>query len=331
MKRDIEAFVCRRWAVPRRGLRVALEPVRGGLESVVARVTIAATRPPAGLPDRLVVKRLPDGGGREADVYGVLWRHVEQPPAARVLGVQTAGETRLLYLEDVRARATWPWAEQACAAAVCRELARFHEHAALPRGAFDWDYDAELRRSAGATLAAALDARYAGGSRIWRRFGDLKRVVSGLDLIRARLAGAGRVVIHGDVHPGNVILREGAAHQVALIDWGRARLGSPLEDVASWLHSLGCWEPQARRRHDSLLKAYLGSRQTPWALDAGLRELYWYASASNGLAGAIRYHLAVLGDRSASHGAIGDSRRALFQWERVVRRAAALLSTSRDR
>jgi aminoglycoside phosphotransferase (APT) family kinase protein len=331
VKGQVEEFVCRRWAVPRDRLRLVVQPVRGGLESVVARVTIATAPSSAGAPDRLVVKQLSPAGRREAEVYGLLWTHVQRPPTARVLGVHSAGEMRYLFLEDVRARSAWPWADTGCAAAVCRELARFHDDDALPRVAFAWDYDAELRRSAHATLAVALHARTDAGDRIWRRWGDLKRVVSALESIRARLAASDRTVIHGDVHPGNVILRDDAVPQVALIDWGRARLGSPLEDVASWLHSLGCWEPQVRRRHDSLLKAYFESRRTPQALDAGLRELYWYASASNGLAGAIRYHLAVLGDRAAAQGAIGDSRRALFQWERVVRRAAALLSTSRDR
>ena len=331
MKRVVEDFVSRQWAVPRSRLRLVMQPVRGGLESVVARIAISATLPPAGLPDRLIVKRLPAGSRREADVYGLLWTHVEQPPTARVLGVQTTGDTRLLYLEDIQPRAAWPWAETACAAAVCRELARFHENAALPRAAFAWDYDAELRQSAEGTLAVALDARDAAGSRIWRRVGDLKRVVTALHHIRARLATTGPVVIHGDVHPGNVILRDDPTRAVALIDWGRARLGSPLEDVASWLHSLGCWEPAARRRHDTLLRAYLDSRRECWALDARLRELYWYASASNGLAGAIRYHLAVLGNPGAASCARADSRRALSAWERVVRRAAALLNTTRDR
>jgi aminoglycoside phosphotransferase (APT) family kinase protein len=331
VKRVVEAFVCGRWAVPRSRLRLVVQPVRGGLESHVARITISATLSRAGLPDRLIVKRLPAGARREADVYGLLWAHVEQPPTARVLGVQTTGDTRLLYLEDVQARTTWPWAETACAAAVCRELARLHENTVLPRAVFAWDYEAELHRSAASTLAVALDGRDAGGSRIWRRGGDLRRVVAALHHMRARLAATGRVVIHGDVHPGNVILRDDASRAVALIDWGRARLGSPLEDVASWLHSLGCWEPAARRRHDSLLRAYLDSRTDRWVLDARLRELYWYASASNGLAGAIRYHLAVLGDACAASHARADSRRALIAWERVVRRAAALLSTRRDR
>lgn len=64
----------------------------------------------------------------------------------------------------------------------------------------------------------------------------------------------GKVAIHGDVHTGNVLVRRhpGGAEPV-LIDWGRARGGSPLEDLSAWLQSLGYWEPQARRRHDTLI------------------------------------------------------------------------------
>jgi Ser/Thr protein kinase RdoA (MazF antagonist) len=331
VKAFVEEFVSRNWAVPREGLSLVLHPVRGGLESPVARVTIAGAAHPA-VPERMIVKQLSAGGRREADVYRLLWTHVNLPPTARVLGVQSVGDTRYLYLEDVRAGSSWPWSDTRSAAAVCRELARFHDGTTLPRAAFAWNYDEELRRSADATLAVALHARDETGRRVWRRLGDLRRVVSSVGVIRSRLASSGRAVIHGDVHPGNVLLRDAPrGPQVALIDWGRARLGSPLEDVASWLHSLGCWEPQARRRHDTLLRAYLGSRREPQPLDAQLREHYWYASVSNGLAGAIRYHLAVLGDREDAARLGGDSRRALIAWERVVRRAAALLSTSANR
>ena len=122
-----------------------------------------------------------------------------------------------------------------------------------------------------------------------------------------------------------------ASPQVVLIDWARARLGSPLEDVASWLHSLGCWEPQARRRHDTLLRAYLEARTVRRPLTSKLRVDYWLASVSNGLSGAIRYHLAVLADPKSEEGARDNSGRALMAWERVVRQGAALVSTNLDR
>src|SRR5690606_30503670 len=116
-----------------------------------------------------------------------------------------------------------------------------------------------------------------------------------LPVIRDRLLADETTLIHGDVHPGNVcITAEGVVPKVALIDWGRARLGSPLEDIASWLHSLGCWEPVARRRHDTLMRMYLESRREPLPFTGRLRADYWLASASNGLSGAIRQHLSVM-------------------------------------
>jgi hypothetical protein len=60
-------------------------------------------------------------------------------------------------------------------------------------------------------------------------------------------------------------------------------------------------------------------------LSAHTRTLYWYAAASNGLAGAIRYHLAVLGDPKSTDPAQASSWVALRDWQRVIRRAAALV------
>jgi aminoglycoside phosphotransferase (APT) family kinase protein len=187
-----------------------------------------------------------------------------------------------------------------------------------------------LAESARETLAVAERARDDRGQRWWPRVGDLRRVVAALPHLRSCLLSAGQTVIHGDMHPGNVILRGPADTDVVLLDWARARVGSPLEDVASWLHSLGCWEPEARRRHDTLMRTYLQACHTQLAFAPDVRTLYWFASVSNGLAGAIRYHLSVLsGGRSPATRA--DSSRALRAWTRVVSGAARLLRPSRDR
>jgi hypothetical protein len=128
-----------------------------------------------------------------------------------------------------------------------------------------------------------------------------------------------------------ILRRADGTIEVILIDWARARIGSPLEDIAGWLHSLACWEPQARRRHDTLMRAYMEARRVPCTFDSDVRVHYWFASVSNGLAGAIRYHLAVLADATVTATARTNSGRALIAWERVVRRAAALVSTNLDR
>jgi len=329
----IAAFIARRWGLHGEHCRVDVQPVHGGLESTVARARISWSRPVHALPAGFVIKELPEGGEREADVYDLLWRHVGEPPAARVLGRDTSARRTYLYLEDVASSVAWPWSDPSMAGAVCRALARLHDVSCLPSAVFEWDYEAELRRSAESTLRLACEARDASGRRVWARQGELRRVVAALpDIRRALFAATRTVVIHGDVHPGNVIVRPADPEpQVVFLDWGRARLGSPMEDVASWLQSLGCWEPEARRRHDRLMHAYLAASGRAQAFTPDLRREYWLASASNALSGAIRYHLWVLSNPGSDEGARADSRRALGAWERVIRRTAALLSTSPDR
>jgi hypothetical protein len=332
MTSTIAAFIARRWSVPECAFRLEIEPLHGGLESTVSLARISEQGRDALMPQQLVVKQLPAGLEREADVYDTLWRHIAHPPAVRVFGRQAFANATYLYLEDAQPSSSWPWGDTTQAAAVCRELAHFHGGQQLPRERFAWDYEAQLPRSAQATLDVATKARDPGGRRYWRRLGDLRRVVAALPAIRARLLSGVTTVIHGDVHPGNVMMRDrGGDRQVVLIDWARARVGSPLEDVASWLHSLGCWEPQARRRHDTLMRAYLDAGEAPRTFAPDVRLEYWFACASNGLSGAIRYHLAVLSDPTTSEAARHDSHRALTAWTRVVRRAAALVNTNRLR
>jgi aminoglycoside phosphotransferase (APT) family kinase protein len=321
-------FVARRCAVPAGALRLHVRPLGGGLESAVVRATLrGAAETPGGLPRRFVIKELRGRQRREATVYQELWHAAAASPAARVLAIDCTGDAHYLYLEDVRPLSAWPWAEADLAAVVCRTLATVH--ATLPPKTdilLDWDYESELAHSARDTLALALVAMDRSGRRHWRRLGDLRRVVAALPVLRARLMQSGATVIHGDVHPGNVIVRRGRGpNRIVLIDWARARIGSPLEDVASWLHSLGCWESEARKRHDTLLRHYREARGATRELTAEFRTAYWFASASNGLAGAIRYHLAVLGDPAAGELLRRSAQQALPAWERVIRRAASLL------
>jgi aminoglycoside phosphotransferase (APT) family kinase protein len=317
-------------ALPARAL-LQVRPLRGGLQSAVARVLVTAPGPlPQQLPRTLVVKQLLGAHRREAEVYRLLWGSLPQPPAARVLAHSDTADACYLCLEDVRSISAWPWRDHAMAVAACETLARIHDVAGLADAVPPSSFEQELRASAVETLALAAAAKLPGG-RLWRRLGDLRRVVAALERMRARLLESGSTLVHGDVHPGNVLVRAGGRPgRIVLIDWAASRIGSPLEDVASWLHSLGCWDADSRRRHDSLLAAYLRARQHPMRLDAAVRANYWLASASNGLAGAIRYHLSVLLDPASSGRARRASLRALDEWQRVMRRAAAVLApTSR--
>jgi hypothetical protein len=332
MTSQLTAFLARRWCVPESSLDIEVQPLYGGLESAVTRARISPSQVASGVPHDLVVKQLSAAFAREGDVYDALWRHLERPPAVQMFGRDVCGEATYLYLEHVASFSPWPWSDTGLSASVCRELAQLHDAPTLSGEVFSWNYEEELIRSAENTLGLAATARNFLGRPVWRRLGDLRRVVRALPRIRRRLLYEGATVIHGDMHPGNVILRRSEETvDVVLIDWARARIGSPLEDIASWLHSLGCWEPQARIRHDSLMRAYLEARRAPRIFAAELRVDYWLASVSNGLSGAIRYHLAVLADAGATPAAHANSGVALIAWERVVRQAAALLNTNLDR
>jgi hypothetical protein len=107
-----------------------------------------------------------------------------------------------------------------------------------------------------------------------------------------------------------------------LLDWARARPGSFLEDVSAWVQSLGHWEPQARRFHDTLLRTYLVARGLELVLPRDFRRLYWVTGACNALAGALQYHL-----RTFAHARTpttqASARTLVQQWLRVIRRADA--------
>ncbi len=322
-------FASRSWSIPVADLELSLEEIVGGLESRVLRVNIRSRAAKDLRPSSFVVKELRGLQRRETNIYQKLWTRSTAPPTVRLLGIETTEDADYLYLEEATPQSEWPWKQTFTSVAVCQALARLHDteqwHPRTPLS--DWDYESDLAKSTGETLDVALDARDEAGVRHWRRIGDLRRVVSALPKMRSALLRA-TTFIHGDVHSRNVILRASENGEIVFIDWARARFGSPLEDVASWLHSLGCWEPEARRRHDTLLRAYLEARSSKQKITTKLRTAYWYASASNGLAGAIRYHLLVLTDPECSSEMKTESARVLDTWQRIIRRVAAILATN---
>src|SRR5262245_18886716 len=98
----------------------------------------------------------------------------------------------------------------------------------------------------------------------------------------ALLAASPPVWIHGDLHPGNVLLlRERTGGEPILVDWARAHPGSPLEDVSTWVQSLGHWEPQALRYHDTLVRTYLAAQGLEPVLTRDVCRLSWVAGACN--------------------------------------------------
>jgi aminoglycoside phosphotransferase (APT) family kinase protein len=158
----------------------------------------------------------------------------------------------------------------------------------------------------------------------------VRRIAQNVPRLRDQLSRLGPLaptVIHGDLHPGNAIIRRHRDGNVAiLIDWERARVGSPLEDVSSWLQSLGFWEPEARRRHDTLLVAYLKARGIRPVLTRALRNAYWLSACSNCLAGSLLYHVHNATSPDISSEPRAAALRAVRDQLRVLRRADACCS-----
>lgn len=312
---------------------VSARRLRGGLVADAVRlITVrhAGATGPASTA-RVVVKTLRGGATREATVY----QHVAATRAAafapRLVGVdRRAADECDLYLDFVARREAWPWRAAGACEAVLARLARLHAEPldeAVEAPLSDWEYDRELQGRVPGTLAAVAGLRREDAlASLAPLASSVRRVCEALPRLRRQLLAAeplGRAVLHGDVHPGNVLVRRRRpSGDPVLLDWGRARIGSPLEDVASWLQSLRYWEPEALRRHDTLLGAYLRARGYPAAPGREVRERYWLAAASNVLAGALAYHLHVA--RTATSPGHRDAAvRAARDALRVVRRADA--------
>jgi hypothetical protein len=109
----------------------------------------------------------------------------------QMFGQDVCGDSTYLYLEHAASFSPWPWSDTALSASVCRELAQLHDASGLSGEVFSWNYDEELIRSAEDTLDLAATARNLLGRRVWRRLGDLRRVVEALPRIRRRLLSDG--------------------------------------------------------------------------------------------------------------------------------------------
>jgi Ser/Thr protein kinase RdoA (MazF antagonist) len=277
---------------------VQLRPLRGGLQAAGVFRVQAQLRGRTGRlhSGQFVVKCVPAEAGRELALYRALQANAAEALAPRLLGAEHIGMSVLLFLEWVRPVQRWPWRETQTASLVLGRLAQLHQWSWMsePVAEIPWDYEHVLHQSSHATLEelrrVICDLRTAQ----WRGAVPMtQRLVEALpEMRRVLLAATPPIWIHGDMHPGNVVLCRGKSGlEPVLLDWARARLGSPLEDVSAWIQSLGHWEPQARRYHDTLVRRYLAIRGLEPLLDRTFRRLYWIAGTCNALAGALRYHL----------------------------------------
>jgi hypothetical protein len=332
----VEALITRLDGALPEALHLERRPLTGGLEA--AGVDHVTARYRTGGRERrlaVVVKRLAGAAVREAAVYEQFVATHASEISPRLYAVEhgAAGHA-VLYLEAIRPVSSWPWRDRPAAQSVLDRVARLHARAATQEAVAalaGWDYEAELGRAAARTLERLGEVRRQRG--LWSFGGGLRwarRLAAALPALRAQLltfAPLGSAVIHGDLHSGNVLLRRrGGRTEPALLDWGRARVGSPLEDVSSWLQSLGAWEPEARRRHDTLFAGYLAARGVEPRLDSGMRAAYWLAGASNALAGALTYHLSVLLDPRLPSASRASAAYSAREWVRVLRRADAFWS-----
>ena len=315
-------------------LQLEHRPLRGGLQAASITRLRFHHHDPSGKRrvHTLVVKRLVGPAAREAAVYQRLLSAI--PTAApRLLAADVSGpEEAILYLEALRPAARWPWRDVTHARAVLERIAVLHETvlpAAILGHLSSWDYEQELLVSAERTLEQLQRLRHP--APIFRRgIRWARRLVGALPAVRRQLLGFrpfGAAPLHGDLHSGNVILRRHRGRsEPVLLDWARARIGSPLEDVSSWLQSLSSWEPEARRRHDTLFGWYLRARGMERRLGRDLRAAYWLAGASNALAGALSYHLSTMVEQQVSPSRLAIAESSARGWLRLLRRADACWS-----
>jgi aminoglycoside phosphotransferase (APT) family kinase protein len=291
---------------PLQNVLIERKPLNGGREAAGVSLVTARYQTPTGRPRllRFVVKHLTGRPAREAAVYEDLVAHHASELAPRLLAVERfSSDTTFLFLEAMRRVNLWPWREVSTGGDLLTRLAQFHaatEHTAIaiPK----WDYEAELGVMAEETRAALDQCRGNPDlSFLARDLPSLDKIILALPELRRQLLAErpfGRRMIHGDVHPGNALVcRRGRGCEPVLLDWGRARVGSPLEDVSSWLRSLSYWEPAGRRYHDTLLATYLSAFGLERQLTPSVRAAYWMAAASNALSGALLCHLRVAQDR----------------------------------
>jgi aminoglycoside phosphotransferase (APT) family kinase protein len=305
------------------GSDITVEPLRGGLES--AGVSLVRVQEHA-----FVLKPMPGDAVREYELHLALQTMDCGAAAPRILGARR-DDAGLLYvlLEWIPAIDPWPWDRAEYAGLVLEQLAGVHACDANSVSTLlsEWDYDRQLSDSAASTVDLYAHL-FTSGFRVTRRpmRRALERVGMSITAMRRQaIAFTGSSLLHGDVHPGNTVVRDGAgAPQAVLLDWGRARLGSPLEDVMSWLHSLAFREPNARRIHDSLLARYRRACGFRDAISPDFREACWLAAACNAMAGALRYHLSVGGDPERDPVERWDASCAAADWLRIVRRADAV-------
>ena len=312
--------------------QLEVKGLNGGMEALSVALVTVRYRNGSGEPRllRYVQKRLGGRGLREAVVHEQVAAKYAAWISPQFYSVEYRDDgSAVLCIEAIRRVTAWPWRDLPVAEELLTRLAALHVGAAdaatlIPK----WDYETELSAAAEASLAAVTRCRSEPDlSVLAKDIAPVRRIALALPRFRRELLSErpfASAPIHGDLHTGNVLVRRrGRANEPVLLDWGRARLGSPFEDVSSWLQSLGYWERNARRYHDTLLATYLSATGREQRLTSTIRAAYWMAGASNALAGALLHHVEMAADPRQSPARRRAAMRAARDWLRVIRRADA--------
>ncbi len=183
-----------------------------------------------------------------------------------------------IFIERVRGKELWQFADPEPWHATARWLAGFHGR-----------YQARAHALVGRARLAIHDAAY---HRVWMRralelAGDrssaaydperlaaVRSVAERHDTVVAELLRVPATLIHGELYPSNVLIRDGVepARGVCPVDWETAAVGPCLTDLAAL--TSGAWDPGRRA---GIVAAYSGELEdrgwwtpTPGELERGL-------------------------------------------------------------
>ena len=309
-------------------LQLNIQRLNGGLDSLgvwKVQARFGRTRREHHKNKAFIIKRVTTESAEQSVHRHILPKAgIQLAPA--LLAFERSKSEQVFLFEFITPAVIWPWKDSDNSRLVLTSLARLHE-ASFEKYPTHVDYEQILQRQGCQLLELLQHVRARSPLAAVRKDVQVvRRLVERLPGLRRELldnSSFRSCLIHGDVHSANVILqREKNGLRPVFLDWGRSRNGSPFEDVSSWLQSLGYWEPEARRRHDTLLRHYLFSRGMEDRLTEDLRGAYWLAAACNVLAGAAVFHFSVANDPQQEGLKAGEvARAALADSLRVLRRA----------
>ncbi|KAK1182325.1 phosphotransferase [Streptomyces sp. NBS 14/10] len=109
----------------------------------------------------------------------------------------------------------------------------------------------------GAPGQELLDAGHA--AEVLEACGELLRRIHGVGV-----RDAGKVLVHGDYGPNNVLLDPVTFQVTAVVDWEFAHLGEPVEDLAWCEWIVRMHHPGHRHALDGFFRTYGGDTVPPW-------------------------------------------------------------------